>query len=499
MNLSPHNPPRWPLARRASLSLAAVLAAVLAGCASSAGIAPSAQPLDPARVGLPGAATPPAPLSIPSARWTAFGDPQLDALVAQALAEHPSLRLAQARLARAGAALAGAQAAEGPQLNGSADVTRQRFSATSIYPPPLGGSTRTLGTLQLGGSWEVDFFGRHRAAIEAAVGSQRAAEADAAAARTALATSVARGYLLLGRLQAQRGVAERTLQQRQQLLQLVGQRVRNGLDTQVELRQGEGALPDARQQIEQIDEQIALARNALAALTAQPASALATLAVALDAVRALALPSALPADMLARRADITAARWRVEAAGSDVAVARAQFYPNVNLTAFVGLSSIGLDRLLRAGSEQAGVGPALHLPLFDAGRLRANLAGRTAELDAAVESYNTAVIDAIHDAADQLAMLQSVARQQAEQQQAQAAAEAAHALALQRFEAGLSSYLTVLNAETALLNQRRQAVDLQARALDAQVTLLRAIGGSATPADDAALPRTRTASTSTRP
>ena len=160
-----------------------------------------------------------------------------------------------------------------------------------------------------------------------------------------------------------------------------------------------------------------------------------------------------------------------------MAQARTLFYPNVDLMAFVGLNSFGLDRLLRAGSENYGVGPAVRLPLFDAGRLRANLRGKTADLDAAVESYNAAVLDAVRDAADQAASLQSVARQQREQAAAQTAAESAYDLALQRYRAGLGTYLVVLTAEGNVLAQRRAAADLKARALDAQVALARALGG----------------------
>ena len=133
--------------------------------------------------------------------------------------------------------------------------------------------------------------------------------------------------------------------------------------------------------------------------------------------------------------------------------------------------------MFEAGSAQWGVGPAIRLPIFDAGRLRANLRGKTADLDAAVESYNATVLDAIRDAADQIASAKSIARQQAEQRDAQAAAEAAYQIAVQRYQAGLGTYLNVLAAETAVLNQRRLGVDLAARALDTQVGLARAFGG----------------------
>jgi NodT family efflux transporter outer membrane factor (OMF) lipoprotein len=395
----------------------------------------------------------------------------------RALASNPGLRVVQARLARAQAAVQGTQAMDGPQLSGSADVSRQHFSSHGIYPPPLGGEDWTLSNAQLGGSWELDFFGRNRAAIEAAVGTQRAAQAELQAARLLLASQVARSYVQLGRLLSLRDIATRTLQQRQQMLELIHQRVQSGLDTTLELRQGEGALPETQQQIEQLDEQISLSRHALAALTAQAPQALNELRATLPALSANPLPASLPADLLGRRADVDAARWRAQAASADMRSAKAQFYPNINLNAFVGLSSIGLDKLIQSGSEQYGAGAALHLPIFDSGRLRANLSAKTSEFDAAIESYNSTVLDALRDAADQISSLRAIERQQAQQKQAQEAAESAYAISKQRYQAGLGNYLMLLNAETTLLTQRRQAIELQARAIDARIALIRALGG----------------------
>jgi NodT family efflux transporter outer membrane factor (OMF) lipoprotein len=467
-----------PVLTAIAVAVASSVVLTLSGCASSAGIAPSAQPIAPASVGLEtGAATP----TVPADWWHGFGDSTLDAIVARALAGNPGLKVAQARFERAQAAAGVARSAEGVQVDGALDATRQRFSANGIYPPPLGGGIFTLGNAQIGASYEFDFFGRNRAAIEAAVGAQHAAQADVQAARILLASNVARTYVQLGRLFEQRDVAARSLKSRDEILGLIRQRVSGGLDTNVELRQGEGALPEARQQIEQLDEQIALARHALAALTAQPPSTYDGLIVPLRRVQALPVPGALPADLLGRRADISAARSRIEAAAGDVKSAKASFYPNINLTAFVGLSSIGLDRLVRSGSEQYGIGPALTLPIFDAGRLRANLRGKTADLDLAIESYNGAVLDAVHETADQLSSVRSIERQQAEQANALAAAESAYDLATQRYKAGLGSYLTVLTAEASVLNQRRLGADLKARALDVQITLIRALGGGYVP------------------
>ncbi|MEO8527317.1 MAG: hypothetical protein ABI460_21480, partial [Caldimonas sp.] len=153
------------------IALTSTIVIALAGCANPAGIASSATFVDPAKVGV--SATP-AKDVLAADWWQGFGDSALTSLIDQAVIGSPSLRVAQARVARAAASAATVHAAEGPQLNGAFDATRQRFSATSIYPPPLGGAILNTANLQLNGSWELDLFGRNRAALDAAIGQQRA-------------------------------------------------------------------------------------------------------------------------------------------------------------------------------------------------------------------------------------------------------------------------------------------------------------------------------------
>ncbi|PNG52012.1 MULTISPECIES: efflux transporter outer membrane subunit [unclassified Variovorax] len=464
-------------ARRPVAALAFAVALFLAGCADMGRIDSHASLRDAASIGLTPEAAAMATPTVGSQWWLGFGDGQLNALVDQALQGNPDLQVARARLERAQAAIGAAEAGRLPKVDGQLDLTKQKFSSNYIYPAPLGGSRQELGTLQLNASWELDFFGRNRTAIEAAVGSTNAAAADADAARVLLASNVARAYVQWARLDDQLAVARRTLSQREETLRLVRDRVSAGLDTRLEQFQSEGGLPQARQQIEALNEQIAFARNALDALVGQPGATRTLAPPKIDGLRPIALQPTIPADLLGRRADVAAARWRVEAATSDVANAKTQFYPNVNLVAFAGFSALGFGQITKSGSEQWSVGPAVRLPIFEGGRLRANLRGRMADLDAAIESYNAAVLDAVRDVADQVASAQSVARQQAEQAASQRAAESAYDIAVQRYGAGLGNYLNVLTAETTVLAERRQAVDLAARALETQVGLARALGG----------------------
>ena len=455
------------------IAVMAAAAVVLGGCVSYAGIEPAAKPVTADSLG----ATAPDVEWPASTWWQSFGDEALGALIERALTDNPGLRQAQARLAHAQAAVSGAEATLLPQVNASADSIRQRFSKNFIYPPPLAGSTTSLNNLQLGASWEIDFFGKNQAALRAAIGQVRAAQADAQAARVLLATSVARTYFLLARSIEQRDVALATRKQREAIHELVRQRVAAGVDTNVELRQAEGSVPEIVRDIEAFDEQIDLYRHALAALIGQGPAATASLTPQIAVARTTALPAALPADLIGRRADLSAARWRAQAALHDIDSAKAMFYPNVNRTAFAGLSSLGLSRWLESGSQTYGLGPAVRLPIFDAGRLRANLRGKDADFDAAVESYNSVLLDAVRDVADQITSLQSIDRQAAQQRLAQNAAESAFDLSMQRYRAGLGTFITVLTAESNVLLQRRTSTDLKARAIDARIGLIRALGG----------------------
>ncbi len=451
----------------------AIAGALLSACANFDGIDTHASLATPSQSGLSSAGT-----AWPQDNWwQSYGDPQLDTLIGRAIAQSPSLKLAQARMARAQAAAGIAYSYTTVQLSGAVNSQYQHFTKTSIYPPPLGGAVDSLNNANLEFGYELDFFGRNRAALAAALGQARAAEADAAAARVVLAANVAKTYFQLARLIEQRAVADNTLNVRAQTLKLVQERVASGLDTRVEQRQAEGGLPGARLEIAQLDEQIALTRNALAALLGAGPEATRTLAPKLAVLQSQALPSALPADLVGRRADLSAARLRVQAAARDIDTTKAEFYPNVNLVAFAGLGSIGYGKWLDADSRQYGAGPAIRIPIFAGGRLRATLSGKTADYDAAVESYNQTLFEAVREVADQVVSLQSLALQTNEQRDAQSVAESAYELALKRYQAGLTNYLTVLTAENSVLAERRQAIDLKARVLDVNVNLSRALGG----------------------
>jgi NodT family efflux transporter outer membrane factor (OMF) lipoprotein len=472
-------------ARRLGACCGLTLAAAgLAGCVTPAAIDPADRQLRVAAVS-DQAATPHDVAWPAQDWWQAIGDAQLAALVERALAGGPTLEAVAARLARARAYADYADANRKPQVNLAGDVRRQLYTENGLYPKPLAGSILNDANLFVTASWELDFFGRNRAMLDAALGQERAAEADVQAARVLIASQVTRAWYQLAWLLEDRALASSIRDSRERVRSLVADRARAGLDSRADLRPLEGAVADASLQIEAIDERTALVRNFLAALTLQPPEAVAALRPALRVRTPPEVPAAVPLDLVGRRADVVAARWRVEASLRDRDAARAQFYPNVNLVALVGLTSLGFDRFTRGSSESWAIGPALRLPIFDAGRLQANFRGRTADVDAAIAGYNAALLDAVRDAADRIAIARAIERQRAEQRAANEAADGALELARDRQAAGLASEIVVLAAELPALAQRRMQSDLTARAIDNEISLIRSLGGGYAETDGA--------------
>ncbi|WP_312517623.1 efflux transporter outer membrane subunit [Massilia sp.] len=410
--------------------------------------------------------------------WRAYGDPQLDRLVEQARAGSPTVAAAQARVRQASALEGMAAAALGPQANASLRTSRQRYSENSNVPKPLAGSWQWANDAGVSIGYEADFWGKNAALVSAAAGRVNARQAEAQAATLAVSVAVTQAYLHLDHLYALRDLAEQELRQRSRILELVQQRVSAQLDSRAELRQAEIGVPAARGQIAALDESIALTRGQIAALTGQGQdSADAVARPALRLQRAAGVPANLPAALLGRRPELVALRWQVEAASGEIDVARAQFYPTVNLSLSAGLSTLGFDSLVHSGSRTFGAGPLITLPLLDGGRLRSNLAVRNADYDLAVEQYNGAVLEALRDVTAQLTSLRWLGQRVSEQDQALAAAEQAYDLAEQRYRAGLGNFVQVLIAETQVVAQRRGQAELAARANELDLNLVRALGG----------------------
>jgi len=462
--------------RKLGSLVAIVLSFALCSCITAPKLDPQPQTIRSDRLGLSPQAS--APLSV-QAWWTTFNDPQLDRLMEQALAANPTLAQAMARVREAQALSDMTRAGLAPSLSFNAQETRQRFSAHDVIPPPYAGTDRWQGREGLDLSWDIDFWGRQAALLEQARSRAAAAVLDLAGARLALSGAVARAYIDLYRNHALADVAQRTEAQRQHILEITRRRVQAGLDTNVELREASAAVPEAHVELLRAQASATLDTHQLAALAGQGAGVYSqVLRPSLDPAAILPLPAALPADLLGHRPDVLAAQDRIEATRAGQAAAKAAFYPDINLKAFAGTAAIGLDNLFQGASGSFGAGPAVHLPLFDAGRLRAQYRGASAEIDDAVASYNRSVLLAVRETSDQLSLVEALNAQIVQQQRSLEDAQSAYRLAEERYQAGLSSYLTVLITETALLSARREHVALLSEQAIARVDLLLAVGGS---------------------
>jgi NodT family efflux transporter outer membrane factor (OMF) lipoprotein len=463
-----------PAGRKFVLTAAIVILLLLAGCISSP-YAPEERALEnPADLGLSAV---PAPVA-EAHWWAAYQDPQLDRLLEGALADNPTLAQSLARLRGAQAEAAAIHAESRPMITYDAAETRKRFSRYDPVPPPYGGTPRWQGSQEFNFSWDLDFWGRQDALVAQANSRSDAAALDSAGARLAIAGALVRSYLELDRAYALGDLAERAEQQRLEILAITQRRFKVGLDTRVELRQAEGAVADARVDLIQLRAERERAVHLLAALTGQGAGVYAEIErPRLRAEGALVVPSSLPFDLLARRPDILAAHSRIVSSRGGMAAAKAAFYPDIDLLAFAGTSAIGFDHLFHGSARTYGVGSALHVPIFDAGRLKALYRGSTADVDLAVSAYNQTVVEAVQQTADQISNIAAVDSGLQRQEQSLDAAEDAFRLATERYRAGLTTYLTVLTTQTEVLSARRQRVELLSVRDMARVTLLIDVGG----------------------
>lgn len=459
-------------------------ALLLAGCASTGGLAPQEHPIEADSLASSRSLDGPtlSDAAFPARDWwTTLGDPQLDALIREALRDSPSLAAADARLRQAQAQAGLADAARKPTLGASAQETAVQLPET-LAPEPLGGDLQASTVLMLNFKWSPDLWGGKRAKYEAAVGQARAAQVDAQAARLTLSSSVARSYVALAQAYEMLDVAQREQARASRLHDLSRQRVDAGIDNQLQLRQSESTIAAAEQQAQAAQQQIDALRNALAALLGKgPDRGLDITRPQLLDAPSPAVPAVLPSELLGHRADVVAARWRVEAASRGIDASKAAFKPSINLNALVGLASAGLSELFSGDALLGFGGPAISLPIFDGGGLRSQLAKSDADYDLAVAGYNQALVGALHEVADAVQAARSLDAQIASATQARDAAQSALDIAATRYDAGLGTQLDVLAAQRPLLQLEQQLAGLDAQRYAATINLDSALGGGLVP------------------
>jgi len=416
--------------------------------------------------------------------WMSYQNPQLNALVEQALKDSPSIAVVMQRVELAKAQVKMGEAQGGPQLDFGADVERQKLSAEGVMGPfalddPAAGTTGpwyTNGTFGLQGSYELDLWGKNRAQIQSALGVYQAKQAELAQARLLVSSAVVelywdiQTYMALKHTLIDLREQETVIAQTDQLLYAQG--VRSSLDdTSTKIR-----LAKIDQKIDVSKGRLRLLQTSLQAMLGMNSPALHLTPVALPPIEET-LPPTLGYELLARRPDLQAAHWYIEASLSAVDAAHAAFYPSINLMGFLQYDALHLSDLFRSSAQQMGAIAGLTLPVFDSGRLNANLAIVRANSNLSIAAYNKAVVEAVSDVAKSASQLQTLSDESAHQQTVVDGTQHIYSLAQQRFDVGLLSGAQVAKAKLPLLEEQAKKILLQGEWVSADIRLIRALGG----------------------
>jgi len=407
--------------------------------------------------------------------WKAFSDPALDSLEGRALAANQDLRAAAARVQQARAAAGLARSAYFPSVALDSSVDRERFSGTTDNLLPQQQSTTYRGALDA--SWELDLFGRVRRLSESARADADASAATFESVRLALTADVAADYFAIRALDRETALVSAGVDLRKKALDLVTARRNSGAATDFDVARIETELASTEADAAALANRRAALQNALAVLVGENAPNFSLASAAAPVPGPLAVPLALPSQLLERRPDVAAAERALAAANARIGVARLAFFPSISLTGSAGFASNDVDRLARSDSRIWSIGPSLYLPIFQGGRNRANLARSEAARDEAVAAYRQQVLVAFREVQDALTGTRILAEQSAAQDRALAAARHAVRLAQTRFDAGYVNLLEVIDAQRTALTVERASAQLEAQRLTNNVALIKALGG----------------------
>ena len=416
--------------------------------------------------------------------WHAFGDPQLDTLLAQVNVSNQTLIASEARFRQALALAAQARAALLPTLGVGLSQTRSQSSRTT--GPVLGSSTarRTVYSAPFNFSWEADLWGRIRRTVEAGESSAQANAADVENARLSLQAQLAQNYFLLRAIDSQKLLLDTTVQAFAKSLELTNNRYKMGVVARIDVAQAETQLKSTLAQSLDLGVQRAQLEHAIAVLTGRAPAAFAIVAEE-HYSKPPAIPLELPAELLERRPDIAAAERRVAAANAQIGVAEAAWFPAATLSATFGLQSATAAQWFTLPSRFWSLGPALAMTLFDGVRRRAVSDQALAAYDESVANYRQTVLTGFQEVEDNLAALRILEEEARVQAEATAAAQQVLEYSLNQYKAGITNYLQVVTAQATALSAQRASADLLARRMTASVQLIKALGGGW---DDSALP-----------
>jgi multidrug efflux system outer membrane protein len=464
---------------------------LLAGCAvgpdyhrPSADVAPAWQPAEPWHEAAPGDS------ALKGRWWELFEDPALNPLVEQALAGNQNLRVAAARLAQARDQLTIARSALFPAIDLSASAVRSKDSANrplAAYSTPNQSTVQNDFAFGPSVGYELDLFGRVRREVEGARASAQQAEADFQNTRLVLMAALVTNYFSLRENDAEIDVVRRSLDLQRDALAFVSSRHDLGFATGLDLAQQQALLDASATQLELLQNQRAQFEHAIATLIGTPAPTF-SLAPSAVAPPLPALPLGLPSDLLQRRPDVASAERAMAAANARIGVARAGYFPSINLAPGLGVPGVGwesntLASLFTAPSQLWSIGLSATQTLFDAGKTRANVHFADEDYTAAVATYRQTVLTAMEEVENGITGLASLERAEIHANASVRSAQQAFDIATDRYKGGVDTYLDVITAQQTLLTNQRQAVQIQGQQFSTAVFLVKALGGGWNPVD----------------
>lgn len=420
--------------------------------------------------------------------WQAFGDPTLSGLVERANTSSQTLAGYEAQYRQARALADEARSSLFPTLGAQLSTTRARTSGSTLSAAAGGVNGTVVDTARVGtthqvglnASWEPDLWGAVRRGVEAGEASARASADDLAAARLSVQSSLVQDYVQLRAIDLEMALYARTVEAYQRSLKLITAQYREGVALRSDLALAQSQLASAQADAIDLRAQRAQFEHAIAVLTGAAPSQL-SIAVLPDptnmGLTVPAVPALVPSQLLERRPDIAAAERRVASANADIGVARAAYFPSLSLSASGGYAGAQFSQLFDAPARVWSLGATLAQTIFDGGLRRARTAEAVAVYDATVAQYKQTVLTAFQSVEDNLASLAVLDAEIAKQQEAAAAAQVSQDLALKQYEAGTSTYITVITAQATTLTAERTVAQLLARRLVASTVLITGLGG----------------------
>ncbi|HEY4299843.1 MAG TPA: efflux transporter outer membrane subunit [Candidatus Didemnitutus sp.] len=412
--------------------------------------------------------------------WENFNDTTLNGLEERIAVSSNTLRAAEAQYREAEAAAAIVRSSLLPAIDAQASASRNRSPQRSGIAP----TTSNAFSVGAQAGWELDLWGRVRRSVEAANAQAEASAADLESVRLSLQSTLAQDYFSIRALDTQAKLYARILADNQRFYQITKNRYDQGVATRADVAAAESQLKGFQAQAIDLTLQRAQLEHAVALLLGEPPASFSLPAAELT-VDPSVPPTMVPSDLLQRRPDIGSAERRLAAASADIGVARAGYFPQVTLSGSAGFEGTKLEHLFTTPFEVWSLGASALMPLFDAGKTRAEVRQAQAAFDGATADYRQAVLTAFQEVEDNLAAVRLLADEAKVEDESVAAARESAAIVLNQYKQGIVSYLDVVTAQTTLLNAERTAAQLRARRLNAQVVLFKSVGGNWTDPDGA--------------